>query len=186
MSGKHPEGFQPDLSGVAGEDNKEAQKAAAAKEADIATGDDYTKEVKPAALPGFTARLEARGSVAAKSKAADASEKPKQKLKFGFGVNQRNVVEGNAAQVKEVAIRSGDLQVEAGQNRTVKKLLSKFFELPKFELIPLGDGKRFRLELFVPNGLTYDLDKEFQGPFDSIMKQLEKYVADTFPMLKKE
>ena len=103
----------------------------------------------------------------------------------GLGVHHRGLTESDPAQVKAADIKRGEPAVEAGLNRSVKKLLESFVGEFKFDLASLGDGKKYILKLFVKNGQTFDVNKDFQGPFPSIMTQLNQHLNTNFSKKQK-
>lgn len=136
-------------------------------------------------------RIKEKEARASQKDEAAVSGDSKPKLGFGlagrkgFGLHHRSLAEGSPAQAKAADIKRGEPAVEAGLNRSVKKLLESFAGEFKFDLVPLGDGKKYILKLFVKNGQTFDVNKDFQGAFPSIMTQLNQHLNTNFSKKQK-
>ncbi|MBP6859686.1 MAG: hypothetical protein KBC69_03655 [Candidatus Magasanikbacteria bacterium] len=168
-SGYNPDAYD-DGADLTAEEKADLDKAAAERRA--AMLEERTQQKKAAALQ--------------KKEVVEPSD-PKRgsSARKGFGVHYRGLTESDPAQAKAADVKRGDAAVEAGLNRSVRKLLDSFVGEFKFDLVPLGDGKKYILKLFVKKGQTFDVHKEFQGPFPSIMTQLNQHLNTNFSKKQK-
>lgn len=158
-------------------------------------GTDLTAEEKAALDQAAAERRAAMLEERTRQKKAATSQKEEvvvsggQKTKSGnrkgLGVHHRGLTESDPAQAKAADIRRDEIVVEGGLNRSVRKLLDSFMGEFKFDLVSLGDGKKYILKLFVKNGQTFDVNKDFQGPFPSIMTQLNQHLNTSFQKKQK-
>lgn len=173
-SGYNPDAYD-DGTNLSAEEKAALDKAAAERRAAILEG--RAKE-KKAAAPSQKEEMVVVSSSKPKLGSGLVGRK-------GFGLHHRSLTEGNPAEAKAADVKRGETTVEAGLNRSVKKLLDSFSGEFKFDLVPLGDGKKYILKLFVKNGQTFDVNKDFQGPFQSIMAQLNQHLEASFSKRQK-